>query len=262
MCATASPTCCAPSWGGSIAEIVPEVRERLPDVGSPAVVEDPRQARFRLFDSIAGFLRQAGRSQPLVLILEDLHWADTDSLGLLEFVARELAGARVLVLGNYRDVEVTRQHPLSRTLAELTREHLAKRIVLDGLSEQEVARFVEAISGIAPPAELVEAVHTQTEGNPLFVSEILRLLEREGALTPERLETRESWSVASLRASASERALAALAYPGGVRAGAVGNPGVRLHAAATLGKLVEPPPDGRRDRRSPLRPRSGRGRRA
>ena len=130
-----------------------------------------------------------------MVVLEDLHWADTDSLALLEFLARELAESRLLILGNYRDVEVTRHHPLSATLAELSREHLAERIVLGGLSEREVAHFVEAISGIPPPAELVEAVHTQTEGNPLFVTEILRLLEQEGELTPERIDARESWIV-------------------------------------------------------------------
>ena len=176
--------------GAEIAEVVPEIRERIGDLVRPPTVDDPRQARFRLFDSITGFLRRAARSQPLVVVLEDLHWADTDSLALLEFLARELAESRLLILGNYRDVEVTRHHPLSATLAELSREHLAERIVLGGLSEREVAHFVEAISGIPPPAELVEAVHTQTEGNPLFVTEILRAAGAGGrADTPSGMPT-------------------------------------------------------------------------
>ena len=78
-----------------IAEIVSEVRGQLPDVNPPSALE-PKQARFRLFDSITAFLKSAGRRQPLVLIMEDLHWADRPSLLLLEFVARELAGSRLV----------------------------------------------------------------------------------------------------------------------------------------------------------------------
>ena len=178
-----------------IAELVSDVGQRLPDLGPPPTIEDPKQARFRLFDSIATFLKGAAGSQPLVLILDDLHWADTDSLALLEFVALELAGTRLLLLGTYRDVELSRRHPLSPTLAELTREHLAKRILLRGLIRSDVGRFIEATSHIAPPAALVEAVHTQTEGNPLFVTEVVRLLVQEGALTPEGLGRHERWSV-------------------------------------------------------------------
>ncbi len=178
-----------------IAELVSDVRQRLPDVGPPPALEDPKQARFRLFDAITAFLRSASSSQPLVLFFDDLHWADNDSLALLEFVARELAGARLLILGTYRDVELSRRHPLSQTLAELTREHLGERILLRGLGEADVGRFIEATSGIVPPSELVEAVHMQTEGNPLFVTEVVRLLVQEGTLTPERLARGERWSV-------------------------------------------------------------------
>ncbi len=104
-----------------IAEVVSDVREQLPGLGTPIQLE-PEQARFRLFDSITAFLKNAARRKPLVLVLDDLHWADHPSLLLLEFVARELANARVMVIGTYRDVEVSRQHPLSQTLGELTRE--------------------------------------------------------------------------------------------------------------------------------------------
>ncbi len=123
-----------------IAEIVSDVRERLPGLQPPPALE-PEQARFRLFDSIATFLKRAGGRQPLVVMLEDLHWADKPSLLLLEFVARELAGARLLVIGTYRDVELNRQHHLSETLGELTRERLFQRVLLRGLSQQDVERF-------------------------------------------------------------------------------------------------------------------------
>jgi class 3 adenylate cyclase/tetratricopeptide (TPR) repeat protein len=181
------------SGAAEIADIVDDVRERLPDLGPRATTQDPKQARFRLFDSIAEFLRRATASQPLMLVLDDLQWADSGSLLLLEFVAHELAGVRLLLVGTYRDVGLTRQHRLSGTLAELTREQLGERLLLRGLSEEDVSHFIEATSGLAPPPELVAAVHTQTEGNPLFIAEIVRLLAQGGDLTPDRLGTRDSW---------------------------------------------------------------------
>ena len=134
-----------------IAEVVSDVREVLPDLKPPPTLE-PEQARFRLFDSITAFLKSAGRRQPLVLVLEDLHWADRPSLLLLEFVARELSGARLLLIGTYRDIEVSRRHPLSQTLGELTRERLFQRLLLRGLSQEDVGRFIELVAGITPPA--------------------------------------------------------------------------------------------------------------
>ena len=177
-----------------IAEVVSDVREQLPGLDAPPQLE-PEQARFRLFDSITAFLKNAARRRPLVLVLDDLHWADHPSLLLLEFVARELANARVLVIGAYRDMELSRQHPLSRTLGELTRERLFQRVLLRGLDQEDVRRFVELASGVNPPSGLTEAVHRQTEGNPLFVTEVVRLLVQEGELTQDKPGQRDSWSV-------------------------------------------------------------------
>ena len=147
-----------------IAQVVSDVRERLPDPPSPPAME-PQQARFRLFDGIVRFLQAASKRQPLVLILDDLHWADQPSLLLLEFLAREPRAARLLVIGTYRDVEVGRRHPLSRTLAELARSQRSHRLLLRGYHSQ-MARFIALTAGIEPPAELVDVVHRETEGNP------------------------------------------------------------------------------------------------
>jgi class 3 adenylate cyclase/tetratricopeptide (TPR) repeat protein len=117
-----------------------------------------------------------------VLVLDDLHWADTPSLLLLEFMARELAGARILVIGTYRDVELSRRHPLSAVLGELARESLVERVLLRGLTKADVARFIEMTASIRPQERLVRAVHEETEGNPFFVSEIVSLLASEGRL--------------------------------------------------------------------------------
>ena len=184
------------SGASDIAEIVSDVRERLPEVQAPPVLQ-PEQARFRLFDSITTFLKTASRTRPIVLMLDDLHWADKPSLLLLEFLARELAGARLLVVGTYRDVDLSRQHPLAETLGELNRSAAGglQRVLLRGLTQEDIARFIEIAAGIMPPQGLVSAVHTQTEGNPLFVTEVVRLLVQDRELTADHASTRDSWTV-------------------------------------------------------------------
>jgi tetratricopeptide (TPR) repeat protein len=164
-----------------IAQVVSGIRERLPGLPAPQPLEG-EQARFRLFDSITTFLIKAGQGQPLVLILEDLHWADKPSLLLLQFLTRELKHSRLFVVGTYRDIELGRQHPLAQTLGELAREQLSQRILLRGLGEQDVARFLEISLGLAPPPALAAAVYRETEGNPFFVTEVVRLLLSDGRL--------------------------------------------------------------------------------
>jgi len=183
------------SAGPVIAEIVGDVRERLPDLPVAPRLDEPEAARFRLFDSIATFLTAASRTQALVIILDDLHTADRPTLHLLEFVTRNVAGSRLLLVGTYRDVEVRRTHPLQQTLANLTREQLFERILLRGLTEDDVRRFIELAAGVEPPAALVQAVYANTEGNALFVSELVRLLVQEGMLAQEESRARSHWSL-------------------------------------------------------------------
>ena len=163
----------------NIAEIVSAVREKLPDLESPPTLE-PEQARFRLFDSITTFLKNASQSQLIMLILDDLHWADRSSLLLLEFLVGEIQSSALLVLGTYRDVEVSRRHPLSVTLGSLIREQGFLRVQLLGLDQPEVEQFIQTASGVRPSLGLVETVHRRTEGNPLFVGEVIRMLGQEG----------------------------------------------------------------------------------
>jgi len=174
-----------------IAHVVSEIRELLPDLPPPPTLE-PEQARFRLFDSVTTFLKNASRRQPLVIILDDLHWADKPSLLLLQFLAREVKESSIMVIGTYRDIDLGRQHPLSQTLGELSRQGLSARIVLRGLNEQDVARFIEMTTGIEPTEQLVRTVYLQTEGNPFFLSEIVRLLVVEGQLEHSQSRTSAS----------------------------------------------------------------------
>ena len=98
-------------------------------------------------------------------------------------------------MGTYRDMELSRQHPLAESLGELTRERMFQRVLLRGLSREDVARFIEVATGLVAQEGLVNAVYTQTEGNPLFVTEVVRLLVQEGDLTADRTTGRESWTV-------------------------------------------------------------------
>src|SRR5439155_272658 len=147
-----------------IAQVGSEVKVRLPGLPAPPVLE-PEQARFRLFASITTFMKNASKDTPLMVVLDDMHWADKPSLLLLQFLAKELRGSRLMVLGTYRDVELRRQHPLAQTLGELNRENLSQRVLLRGLTENDLRRFVEVTAGTSPPDTLVKAVYKETEGS-------------------------------------------------------------------------------------------------
>jgi tetratricopeptide (TPR) repeat protein len=171
------------SGAADVARIVSEVRDRvavdLRDAG------DPEDDRWRLLQSVTTFLRNAASVQPLVIVLEDLHWADRGTLDLLQHVARNLQGSRLVVVGTYRDVEVDRTHPLSGAVAELRRSGTFLRVPLRGLTVDEVHRMYESLRGNEVPWGQAEAVHRQTEGNPLFVQEVLRYLVEEGFVVRE-----------------------------------------------------------------------------
>ena len=163
-----------------LARIVSEVREQLHV--EPRPPGDPEEDRWRLLQAVTGFLRNASTVQPLLLVLEDLHWADQGTLDLLQHLARNIQGTRLLAIGTYRDVEVDRSHPLSATLAELRRGAEFGRVLLRGLGTPEVQRMLVAITGAEVPGRLAESIHRQTEGNPLFVQEVVRYLVEEGHL--------------------------------------------------------------------------------
>jgi hypothetical protein len=172
------------SGAGEVARIVSEVRQRLAVEPSPPS-GDPEEERYRLLQAITSFLRNAAAVQPLVLVLEDLHDADRGTLDLLQHLARNLAGSRLLVIGTYRDIEVDRMHPLSAALAELRRSAGLSRVLLRGLTADEVQRMLATIAGHEVQWGLAEAVHRQTEGNPLFVQEVVRYLAEEGLIKRE-----------------------------------------------------------------------------
>src|SRR5262249_18579460 len=148
-----------------LAQIVPELRDRLPDLPAPTPL-DSEQARFRLFAAIPTFLVRAAETRPLVLILDDIHWADTPSLLLLRFLAREMGESRLLVLATYRDVEVSRGHPVAEVLPSLRQERTVERILLRGLPDEDVRALLAALRGEQVPAALARASSRETDGHP------------------------------------------------------------------------------------------------
>ena len=163
---------------GDIAQLVPEVAERLDVEPTPVGASESDEARFRLFDSVASFLVAAARDRPMTILLDDLHWADEPSLLLLRHVAGELGDSGLLIVGTYRDVELGRHHPLARVLGDLG----GTRVSLGGFSSESIGRYVQMTSGAPAPPGLAEAIHSQTDGNPFFVGEVVRLLASEGKL--------------------------------------------------------------------------------
>ena len=176
----------------AIAQVLPEVKECLPDL-PPLPALAPAHARFRFFESFTTFLTNAAVASPLVLILDDLQWADTPSLLLLQFLAREVAALRVLVVGTYRDVELPASHPLRHTLGAVAREPGGTSVMLHGLSEPAVAQFMEHTTRVPPTAAMVTAVYQRTEGNPFFLTEVIRLLATEGG--PDALASAQATMV-------------------------------------------------------------------
>ena len=172
-----------------LAHIVPELRRHFPELTEPPALQS-EGARFRLFDATAEFLRSASENRPILLVLDDLHAADVPSLLLLRFLARELGSIRMLLLGAYRDVDPIPGPSLTEMLAEVAREPVTRRLSLGGLSPHELAEYVELTSSQSASSELVAALHEETEGNPLFVGEIVRLLAVEGLRSKSAAEVR------------------------------------------------------------------------
>jgi DNA-binding SARP family transcriptional activator len=187
---------------GEVAQLLPELRRRFPELTELPPLES-EGARFRLFEAVTSFLRNAAKARPIVLLLDDLQAADEPSLILLQFLARELPRSRLLLLAAYRDLDPTLREPLVDTLAELGREPHTRRIILPGLAEPEVSQYIELVSGRPPSAGVVAVIDAQAEGNPFFLGEIARLLMAEGELT--RAEGRELVISPSVRDVISRR---------------------------------------------------------
>lgn len=175
---------CIGSLGPELMRLVPTIATRIPDV-APPLTSDPESDRLRLFEAVARVLGGIGADAPVVVILDDLHWADMPSLLLLRHVMRSSAAGGVLVVGTYRDTDLDRTHPLAGVLADLRRSDLIERVALSGLDKDEVEAFLRMAAGSPFDADseaLSDAVFAETEGNPFFVGEMLNHLVSSGAV--------------------------------------------------------------------------------
>ena len=164
--------------GCELARIVPALNSRIPHLPASKAT-DADTERFLLFAAVVGLLATASAHQPVVVVLDDLQWADTGSLLLLRHLTAANQPMRVLVLGTYRDSEISGSHPLTDSLAALHRQGGVTRINMTGLDDTEVVALLEAMAGYTlddAGANLAHAVRQETDGNPFFVSEVLRHL--------------------------------------------------------------------------------------
>ncbi|MEA2313291.1 MAG: hypothetical protein QOE28_3259, partial [Solirubrobacteraceae bacterium] len=169
---------------GVLVAFLPELAERLGAVDAPALAE-PEAERLRLFEAVADLLDRASRQLPLVVVLDDLHWATAPTLLLLRHVVRSSAQSALLVIGTYRHTEVDNVHGLADLLADLRRDASVTRILLRGLDQAELTQYLQSAAGHqldADGQELASLLYTQTEGNPFFVGEMLAHLVETGAL--------------------------------------------------------------------------------
>ncbi|HEX6597608.1 MAG TPA: BTAD domain-containing putative transcriptional regulator, partial [Acidimicrobiales bacterium] len=167
----------------ALAQVVPELDgSQLASTGSQ-LPGDPAHARFRLCHDLAAYVLRASATRPLAIVLDDLHWADQPSLELLTALGAQLGGAPVLLVCTYRDVEVAGDdHPWAQTVATLVRQASVERLHLGGMSEDEAGTLIAEAVGAEPSAALVRAIHTRSDGNPFFMTELLRLLTADGPL--------------------------------------------------------------------------------
>ena len=143
---------------------------------------DPEGQRYRLFEAVAGMLAVASRARPMLLLFDDLHWADRPTLLLLRHVMRSARMAPFAIVATYRESELDRTHPLAEMLVALRRERGITRLALRGLKITHIKALVNSIVGPNAPSQLAQVVMDSTDGNPFFATEMLQHLKETGAI--------------------------------------------------------------------------------
>ncbi len=222
------------SYGAELARLVPTLAQRAGPLPAPATA-DPDTERYLLLAAVVALLDAASEERGVMVVLDDLHWADMPSLQLLCRVVGHTTSMRLLVAGTYRDAELSAAHPLTEALATLRRESAVTVHPLSGLDDTGVISFMESIAGHTlddDAVALAHAVYRETDGNPFFVAEVLRHLAETGAIVQDAAG---HWGAA--------RAAAEIALPDsvrqvvGVRVGRLGDVATKaLAVAAVIGR--------------------------
>lgn len=163
---------------GPAAELVAALLPELGDAAPSPTPADDDPGRFRLFDAVAATLRALGAGRPLLVVIDDLHWADPASLALTAFLARDLDGSPVAVVACRRPPDGLHLHPASGQV----RAAAACTLELAGLPREDSDRFVQLTAGVRPDAALLDDLWSRTDGNPFFLGELVRLLSAEQRL--------------------------------------------------------------------------------
>lgn len=180
-------------YAGELVRLVPELTQKL-GTPPPPPSTDPDAERYQLFNAVAGLLTGATARAPLLVILDDLHWADQPTLQLFRHLVTTTTAGRLMLLGTFRDSDVGAEDPLTAMLADLRRESGVTRIDLVGLAAPEIIDLMEVTAGHpidASGLDLAGEVHRETAGNPFFVGEILRHLRETGTIA---LDADGQWS--------------------------------------------------------------------
>ena len=214
-----------------IARLVPKLRRFCPDIPPPLDLPAEQERRY-LFNSVWEVLARTARAQPVLLVLDDLHWADEPTMLLVEHLAERVGEVPVLMVGLYRDSELDAGRPLSRTFEELTRRRLTRRMPLKRLQHDGVAQILQGLAGQEAPAALVDVLYAATEGNPFFTEEVFKHLVEEGRLFDEEGSFRTDLSPKDLDVPESVRMVVA------ARLRRLGEDGQKvLGTAALLGRV-------------------------
>lgn len=167
-----------------LTRLVPRLADHIPGLAPPASA-DPETSQYRLFEAVAGTLVAASNLQPILFVIDDLHWAAKPTLLLLRHIASSTASARLMIVGTYRDSDLYRAQPLAEILGDLRRLDGVERIALTGLDAPQVVEFMARIAGHELDeggVALAQMIFDETDGNPLFTGEVLRHLREVGAI--------------------------------------------------------------------------------
>jgi len=181
---------------GILARIVPALHELLPDIAEPPPVPAEGE-RYRLLEAASNFFAKI--AGPVVLMLDDLHWADKGTIAMLQQVARQAPSQALVIVGGYRDVELDRTHPLADALATLRRETNYERVVLKGLAEGDIAELLGLVAESDVPEAFVRAISDETGGNPFFIREVMLHLVDERKIVQEDGRWVSTVSIAEMR---------------------------------------------------------------
>ena len=160
---------------GPATPVLAQLFPQLGDGAEPSPTADPEQAKQRMFEAVVTLLELWARERGLLLVVDDVHWADSSTRHLLDYVSRRLARGRVMILASYRSDELTRLHPLTRMVQVWQRTGLAEVVAVDAMSAAQMAEMIAAIldaEDVSP--ELAALVHSRSEGNPFVLEELLR----------------------------------------------------------------------------------------